>query len=74
MSATFPKLMSHGRGGIGNYAAAAEADRKIENEREYEERIAAERTREKIEQDVEILLKPPQGALLSEGRRKEGLV
>jgi hypothetical protein len=74
LSATFPKLMSHGRGGAGNYAAMVESERKIESEKEYEQRIAAERTREKIEQDVESQLKPPQGALLSEGRRKEGVV
>lgn len=69
-SATFPKL-HHGRGGAGNYAAATEGDNKIENEKEFEERIAAERTREKVEQDVESLLRPPQGALLSEGRRRD---
>ena len=73
LSATFPKL-HHGRGGAGNYAAAMEGFKKIESEREYEERIAAERRREKIEQDVENILKPPRGALLSEGRRKEGMV
>jgi hypothetical protein len=72
-SATFPKL-HHGRGGAGNYAAATEGGKKIENEKEFEERIAAERTREKVEQDVESLLRPPQGALLSEGRRREGVV
>jgi hypothetical protein len=74
LSATFPKLMSHGRGGAGNYAATVESERKIESEKEYEQRIAAERAREKIEQDVESQLKPPQGALLSEGRRKEGVM
>lgn len=73
ISATFPKL-HHGRGGAGNYAAAVEGEKKIESEKEYEERIAAERTREKVEQDVENLLQPPQGALLSEGRRREGAV
>lgn len=73
LSATFPKL-HHGRGGAGNFAAAAEGNKKIESEKEYEERITAERTRDKIEQDVENLLRPPQGALLSEGRRKEGVV
>ena len=72
-SATFPKL-HHGRGGAGNYAAATEGGKKTENEKEFEERIAAERTREKVEQDVESLLRPPQGALLSEGRRREGVV
>jgi hypothetical protein len=73
ISATFPKL-HHGRGGAGNYAAVVEGEKNIENGKEYEERIAAERRREKVEQDVESLLRPPQGALLSEGRRREGVV
>ena len=73
LGSTFPRI-HHGRGGSGNYAAAMEAERHIESEKEYEERIAAEQTREKIEQDVESLLKAPQGALLSERRRKDGVM
>ena len=73
LSATFPKS-HYGRGGAGNYAAAAEGEKKLESEREYAERIVAEQLRVKVEQDVENLLRPPQGALLSEGRRKEGVV
>jgi Spy/CpxP family protein refolding chaperone len=73
LSATFPKL-HYGRGGSGNYAAAVEGEKKIEGEKEYAERIVAMQLRVKVEQDVENLLRPPQGALLSEGRRREGVV
>ncbi|KIX04797.1 uncharacterized protein Z518_05668 [Rhinocladiella mackenziei CBS 650.93] len=59
-----------GRGGAGNYAAAAEANGRTETEREEEERIAAEQRREQIIEEVDGLLQPPPGAFLGSGRRK----
>lgn len=58
-----------GRGGSGNFAAAAEANNRLESKREEEERIAAERRRELIELEVENVIQPPPGAVLPPRRR-----
>ena len=74
-SPTFPvnrtRSANSGRGGAGNFAAGAAIADKDMRDKEKEERTVAAGLREKIEQDVENLLQPPQGALLAEGRRKE---
>lgn len=69
---SYPVIHS-GRGGAGNFAAALEANGRVESEREQEERLAAEQRREQIVEEVDGLLQPPPGAWLG-GRRKSGSI
>lgn len=68
-SATPTSAVHPGRGGAGNFAAAAAVKEKAESEREAKERIEAERKRQLITEEVESKLMPPPDAWLG-GRRK----
>jgi len=61
----------HGRGGAGNFAAVAEVEKAALNGKDEEERMKAEKTRQKIEAEVDGLLKMPEGALVVQGRSRD---
>jgi Protein of unknown function (DUF3602) len=61
----------HGRGGAGNFAASSLALSQAKEEKMGEERKLAEGLREKAEQDVENMLRPPEDAFLAGARRRE---
>lgn len=73
-SPSLPKLspsavpVHPGRGGAGNFAAAAEVSGRVESEKELEDRLAMEKRREKIEEQVDGFLQPPPGAWLGARR------
>jgi len=61
----------HGRGGAGNYAAIDEAERVARQIKEEQERVKAEKTRQRIEAEVDALVKMPEGAWVSQGRIRD---
>jgi hypothetical protein len=61
----------YGRGGAGNFAASGLALSQAKDEMDEQERKLAEDLREKAEQDVENMLRPPQDAFLAGARRRE---
>ena len=66
------KGIGFGRGGAGNYAATSETaeDARARRKKEEERSIAAQ-TRLRAEEEVDGILKAPQGALVREGRERE---
>jgi hypothetical protein len=73
---TTPRSASavYGRGGAGNFAASSLALSQAKDEKIDEERRMAEDLRERAEQDVENMLKPPADAFLAGARRRESAV
>lgn len=67
-----PVIGNPGRGGSGNHTAAAEAHAKAKSQKDQEDRIAAEKRREQVEQEVSSILQAPPGAWLG-GRRRSSV-
>lgn len=73
ISATPTSAVPSGRGGAGNFAAAAANKEREEAEKQTQARLEAEKTRERITEQVESKLMPPPDAWLG-GRRRNLLV